>query len=323
MVTKAKITGIGSYLPQRIISNDELSKTMDTSDEWIVQRSGIQMRHQAAEGEFTSDLGVQAAQKALQHAGLTIDQIDLIVVATTTPDLTFPATAALIQKKLGMTHGAAFDVQAVCSGFVYGLSVTSAMIESGQAKNALLIGAETMTRLLNWQDRTTAVLFGDGAGAIVMSQCEITGPDQSHVLGSYLRSDGALSDILYVDGGPSTTGTTGHLIMEGREVYRHAVGNISDAIESLLASSGYQVADIDWFVPHQANRRIIEGVAKKIGLPPEKTVITVDKHANTSSASIPLALDLAVRDGRIKSGDLVMLEAMGGGLSWGSNLIRW
>ena len=323
MVTKAKITGIGSYLPQRIISNDELSKTMDTSDEWIVQRSGIQMRHQAAEGEFTSDLGVQAAQKALQHAGLTIEQIDLIVVATTTPDLTFPATAALIQKKLGMTHGAAFDVQAVCSGFVYGLSVTSAMIECGQAKNALLIGAETMTRLLNWQDRTTAVLFGDGAGAIVMSQCEITGPDQSHVLGSYLRSDGTLSDILYVDGGPSTTGTTGHLIMEGREVYRHAVGNISDAIESLLASSGYQVADIDWFVPHQANRRIIEGVAKKIGLPPEKTVITVDKHANTSSASIPLALDLAVCDGRIKSGDLVMLEAMGGGLSWGSNLIRW
>ncbi len=323
MVRKAKIIGIGSYLPETIISNDDLSKTLDTSDEWIVQRSGIRMRHQAAEGEYTSDLGTKAAQRALQHAGLTIDQIDLIIVATTTPDLTFPATAALIQKKLGMAHGAAFDVQAVCSGFIYGLSVASAMVESGQAQCALLIGAETMTRLLDWQDRTTAVLFGDGAGAVVVRQCEIDSADESHILGSYLRSDGALSDILYVNGGPSTTGTTGHLTMEGREVYRHAVGNISDAIESLLASSGYQIADIDWFVPHQANRRIIEGVAKKIGLPPEKTIITVDQHANTSAASIPLALDAAVRDGRIKSGDLVMLEAMGGGLSWGANLLRW
>lgn len=323
MVTKAKITGIGSYLPQRIISNDELSKTMDTSDEWIVQRSGIRMRHQAADGEYTSDLGVQAAQKAMRHAGLTIDQIDLIVVATTTPDQTFPATAALIQKKLGMTHGAAFDVQAVCSGFVYGLSVTSAMIETGQAKHALLIGAETMTRLLNWQDRTTAVLFGDGAGAVVLQACAVENADASYVMGSYLRSDGAYSDILYVDGGASSTGTTGHLRMQGREVYRHAVGNISDAILSLLDSSGHSVDDIDWFVPHQANERIINGVAKKIGLPPEKTVISVDQHANTSSASIPLALDLAVRDGRIKSGDLVMLEAMGGGLSWGANLLRW
>jgi len=323
MVTKAKITGIGSYLPQRIISNDELSKTMDTSDEWIVQRSGIRMRHQAADGEYTSDLGVQAAQKAMRHAGLAIDQIDLIVVATTTPDQTFPATAALIQKKLGMTHGAAFDVQAVCSGFVYGLSVTSAMIETGQAKHALLIGAETMTRLLNWQDRTTAVLFGDGAGAVVLQACAVENADASYVMGSYLRSDGAYSDILYVDGGASSTGTTGHLRMQGREVYRHAVGNISDAILSLLDSSGHSVDDIDWFVPHQANERIINGVAKKIGLPPEKTVISVDQHANTSSASIPLALDLAVRDGRIKSGDLVMLEAMGGGLSWGANLLRW
>src|SRR6056300_712405 len=232
MVTKAKITGIGSYLPQRIISNDELSKSMDTSDEWIVQRSGIRMRHQAAEGEFTSDLGVQAAQKALQHAGLTIEQIDLIVVATTTPDLTFPATAALVQKKLGISHGAAFDVQAVCSGFVYGLSVASAMVETGQAKRVLFIGAETMTRLLDWDDRATAVLFGDGGGAVVIEATDIDTPNAPHIIGSYLRSDGNLTDLLYVDGGPSTTGTTGKLRMQGPEVYRHAVGNIADAINS-------------------------------------------------------------------------------------------
>lgn len=323
IVRKAKVIGIGSYLPEKIVSNDELAQTIDTSDEWITQRSGIRQRHVAAEGELTSDLGTHAARRALDSAGVSLTDIDMVIVATTTPDLTFPATAALIQKKLGIHHGAAFDVQAVCSGFVYGMSVASAMIESGQAQCVLMIGAETMTRLLDWSDRTTAVLFGDGAGAVVLQACAVENADASYVMGSYLRSDGAYSDILYVDGGASSTGTTGHLRMQGREVYRHAVGNISDAILSLLDSSGHSVDDIDWFVPHQANERIINGVAKKIGLPPERTVISVDQHANTSSASIPLALDLAVRDGRIKSGDLVMLEAMGGGLSWGANLLRW
>jgi 3-oxoacyl-[acyl-carrier-protein] synthase-3 len=320
---KARVSGIGSYLPENIVTNQDLSKILDTNDDWITQRTGIHARHQAADGEMTSDLGTQAARAAMANAGVMIGDIDLIVVATTTPDLTFPATAALIQKNLGMTHGAAFDVQAVCSGFVYGLSVASAMIESGQAQRALLIGAETMTRLLDWSDRGTAVLFGDGAGAVVIEACELEGPDAAHIIGSYLRSDGALSDILYVDGGPSSTGTTGHLIMQGKEVYRHAVGNISEAIVSLLASTGYDVEDIDWFVPHQANKRIIEGVAKRIGLAPEKTVVSIENHANTSAASIPLALDSAVRDGRVKAGDLVMLEAMGGGLSWGANLLRW
>ena len=326
MVQKTKITGIGAYLPKNIITNNDLSKILDTSDAWIQSRSGIQQRHQADEGETTSDLAVSAAKAALAHAKLTPDDIDLIVVATTTPDLTFPATAALVQKKLGMRHGAAFDVQAVCSGFVYGLSVASAMLETGQAKRALLIGAETMTRLLDMQDRATAVLFGDGAGAIVLEACEVAPEDldtASHVMGSYLRSDGELSDILYVDGGPSTSGTTGHLRMQGREVYRHAVGNISDAINTLLQRTGMSIADVDWFVPHQANKRIIDGVAKKIGLPLEKTVVTIHQHANTSAASIPLALCQIVQEGKVRSGDIIMLEAMGGGLTWGANLIRW
>ena len=326
MVQKTKIAGIGTYLPKNIITNKDLSKILDTSDAWIQSRSGIQQRHQADEGETTSDLAVSAAEAALAHAKLTPDDIDLIVVATTTPDLTFPATAALVQKKLGMRHGAAFDVQAVCSGFVYGLSVASAMLETGQAKRALLIGAETMTRLLDMQDRATAVLFGDGAGAIVLEACEVAPEDldtASHVMGSYLRSDGELSDILYVDGGPSTTGTTGHLRMQGREVYRHAVGNISDAINTLLQRTGMSIADVDWFVPHQANKRIIDGVAKKIGLPLEKTVVTIHQHANTSAASIPLALCQIVQEGKVRRGDIIMLEAMGGGLTWGANLIRW
>jgi 3-oxoacyl-[acyl-carrier-protein] synthase-3 len=326
MVQKTKITGIGAYLPKNIITNNDLSKILDTSDAWIQSRSGIQQRHQADEGETTSDLAVSAAKAALAHAKLTPDDIDLIVVATTTPDLTFPATAALVQKKLGMRHGAAFDVQAVCSGFVYGLSVASAMLETGQAKRALLIGAETMTRLLDMQDRATAVLFGDGAGAIVLEACEVAPEDldtASHVMGSYLRSDGELSDILYVDGGPSTSGTTGHLRMQGREVYRHAVGNISDAINTLLQRTGMSIADVDWFVPHQANKRIIDGVAKKIGLPLEKTVMTIHQHANTSAASIPLALCQIVQEGKVRPGDIIMLEAMGGGLTWGANLIRW
>ena len=323
MTRKAKIIGIGSYLPQEIISNDDLSKTLDTSDEWIVSRSGIKRRHQAAEGEATSDLAVSAAKSALADAGVSANDIDMIIVSTTTPDLTFPATAALVQQKLGISHGAAFDVQAVCSGFIYGLSVASAMIESGQARRALLIGAETMTRLLDWSDRATAVLFGAGGGAVVLEETELAAADEPHIVGSYLRSDGNLKDLLYVDGGPSTTGTTGKLRMQGREVYRHAVGNIAEAINSLLAQHDLTVADIDWFVPHQANKRIIDGVAKRIGLPSEKTVVTIQDHANTSAASIPLALHELVKSGRVSSGDLIMLEAMGGGLTWGANLIRW
>ncbi len=322
MNKRAQIISTGSYLPEKVITNHDLAKIMDTSDEWITERSGIRTRHQAADGETTSDLAMQAGAAALGNAGLTANDIDLIVVATTTPDLTFPATAALVQQKLGMSGGASFDVQAVCSGFVYGLSVVSAMIENGTARRALLIGAETMTRLLDWQDRGTAVLFGDGAGAVIVEG--VTGaPDDRQVLGSYLRSDGNLWEILHVDGGPSTNGLTGHLRMAGREVYRHAVGNISDAINSLLQQTGYTIDDIDWFVPHQANRRIIDGVAHKIGLPPEKTIITIDRHANTSAASIPLALHAAVEAGQIKAGDMVMTEAMGGGLTWGANLIRW
>lgn len=323
MSRKAKITGIGSYLPAEVVSNDDLSKILDTSDEWITTRSGIKQRHRAAEGEATSDIALQAAQDALRVAGITAQDIDLIIVSTTTPDLTFPATAALVQKKLGIHHGAAFDVQAVCSGFVYGLSVASAMVEAGQAQRVLLIGAETMTRLLDWEDRATAVLFGDGGGAVVLEATEIDSPDAPHIVGSYLRSDGNLTDLLYVDGGPSTTGTTGKLRMQGREVYRHAVGNIAEAIESLLQKHDLSVDDIDWFVPHQANKRIIDGVAKKIGLPPEKTVVTVQNHANTSAASIPLALHDLVKSGRLTSGDVIMLEAMGGGLTWGANLIIW
>ena len=323
MSRKAKITGIGSYLPAEVVSNDDLSKILDTSDEWITTRSGIKQRHRAAEGEATSDIALQAAQDALRVAGITAQDIDLIIVSPTTPDLTFPATTALVQKKLGIHHGAAFDVQAVCSGFVYGLSVASAMVEAGQAQRVLLIGAETMTRLLDWEDRATAVLFGDGGGAVVLEATEIDSPDAPHIVGSYLRSDGNLTDLLYVDGGPSTTGTTGKLRMQGREVYRHAVGNIAEAIESLLQKHDLSVDDIDWFVPHQANKRIIDGVAKKIGLPPEKTVVTVQNHANTSAASIPLALHDLVKSGRLASGDVIMLEAMGGGLTWGANLIIW
>ena len=323
MSRKAKITGIGSYLPAEVVSNDDLSKILDTSDEWITTRSGIKQRHRAAEGDATSDIALQAAQDALRVAGITAQDIDLIIVSTTTPDLTFPATAALVQKKLVIHHGAAFDVQAVCSGFVYGLSVASAMVEAGQAQRVLLIGAETMTRLLDWEDRATAVLFGDGGGAVVLEATEIDSPDAPHIVGSYLRSDGNLTDLLYVDGGPSTTGTTGKLRMQGREVYRHAVGNIAEAIESLLQKHDLSVDDIDWFVPHQANKRIIDGVAKKIGLPPEKTVVTVQNHANTSAASIPLALHDLVKSGRLASGDVIMLEAMGGGLTWGANLIIW
>ena len=323
MSRKAKIIGIGAYLPDTIKSNDDLATVLDTSDAWIKERSGIAQRHLAGEGELTSDLAVNAARNALANAKLTPEDIDLIICATTTPDNTFPATAVYVQQKLGITHGAAFDVQAVCSGFVYGLSVASAMVESGQANRILLIGAETMSRILDWQDRATAVLFGDGAGAVVLEAVEIKDASEPHVIGSYIRSDGALAELLYVDGGASSSNDVGKLRMQGREVYRHAVGKIADAIETLLAQHNLTIADMDWFVPHQANKRIIDGVAKRIGLPPEKTVVTVQDHANTSAASIPLALHELVAGGRVASGDLIMLEAMGGGLTWGANLIRW
>jgi 3-oxoacyl-[acyl-carrier-protein] synthase-3 len=318
------VRGVGSYLPQKILTNEELAKTVDTSDEWIQQRVGIKQRHVAAEGEFTSDLAVAAARDALHNAGLTPADIDLIVVATTTPDYTFPSAATLVQMKLGMNHGFAFDIQAVCSGFVYAVTTADSYIKNGLARRVLVIGAETFTRLLDWTDRSTCVLFGDGAGAMILERAELAdGEPERGVLSSALRSDGQHWDKLYVDGGPSTTGTTGVVHMQGKEVFRHAVGKITDVVYSALEQGGYTVADLDWFVPHQANRRIIDGAGNKLGLPEDKVVITVDKHANTSAASVPLALSVAVADGRIKQGDLVMLEAMGGGFTWGASLIRW
>jgi 3-oxoacyl-[acyl-carrier-protein] synthase-3 len=314
------VRGVGSYLPERIITNDELSKTLDTSDEWIQQRVGIKQRHVAAEGEFTSDLAVHAARRAMDDARVSPDEIDLIVVATTTPDLTFPATAAIVQQKLGMHHGAAFAIQAVCSGFVYGMVTADSFLKNGMARRALVIGAETATRILDWTDRTTAVLFGDGAGAAVL---ELGGDGERGILASSLRSDGHFADKLNTSGGPSTTRSIGMVQMEGKEVFRHAVGKIIDVVENVLSATGYTVKDLDWFVPHQANLRIIQGAGEKLHIPPEKVVITVDRHANTSAASVPLALTEAVRDGRIKRGDLVMIEAMGGGFTWGASLIRW
>ena len=322
--TRTIIRGVGGYLPEKILTNADLEKIVDTSDEWIQQRVGIKERHIAAEGQFTSDLAVEAGKKAMAAAGVTAEDIDLIIVATTTPDYTFPSAATLVQMKLGMHHGMAFDIQAVCSGFVYALTTADSYIKNGLAKRALVIGAETFSRLLDWTDRTTCVLFGDGAGAMVVEGVELAdGEAERGILSSALRSDGHHWDKLYVDGGPSTTGTTGHVHMQGPEVFRHAVGKITDVVYSALEKGGYTVEDLDWFVPHQANQRIIEGAGKKLGLPPEKVVMTVDRHANTSAASVPLALSVAVADGRIKQGDLVMLEAMGGGFTWGANLIRW
>jgi 3-oxoacyl-[acyl-carrier-protein] synthase-3 len=321
---RSAVRGVGSYLPEKVLTNDDLTKIVDTTDEWIVQRVGIRERHIAAEGQFTSDLAVEAAKRALDAAGLTAQDIDLILVATTTPDYTFPAAAALVQHKLGIEHGMAFDIQAVCSGFVYGVATADAYLKTGLANRALVIGAETFSRLLDWTDRTTCVLFGDGAGAIVLERIELAeGEPDRGVLASALRSDGKHWDKLYVDGGPSTTGTTGHVRMSGAEVFRHAVGKITDVVYRTLEMSGYTVDDLDWFVPHQANRRIIDGAGAKLGLPPEKVIVTVDRHANTSAASVPLALTVGVADGRIKPGDLVMLEAMGGGFTWGASLIRW
>jgi len=314
------IRGVGGYLPDRILTNDELAQTVDTTDEWIQQRVGIRQRHIAAPGQNTSDLGVEAARRALAHAGVTADDIDMVIVGTTTPDYTFPATATLIQNKLGIHRGLAFDLQAVCSGFVYAVATADSYLKNGLGKRALVIGAETYSRILDWTDRSTCVLFGDGAGAVVMELGDDAGRG---ILASSLRADGQYWDKLYVDGGPSTNQLVGHVKMEGKEVFRHAVGKITDVVQNVFAATGYGVDDLDWFVPHQANRRIIDGAGVKLGIPPEKVVITVDRHANTSAASVPLALDEAVRDGRIKRGDLVMIEAMGGGFTWGASLIRW
>lgn len=321
---RSVVRGFGAALPKRVLTNSEMEKQVDTSDEWIVQRTGIRQRYIAGEGETTASLGEAAARVALERAKLTPADIDLIILATSTPDNTFPATAVNIQNRLGMHHGAAFDVQAVCSGFIYAVTTADAYIRGGIAKRVLVIGAETFSRILDWNDRTTCVLFGDGAGAIVLEAQEGQGTTADRgVLTTKLRSDGAHKDKLYVDGGPSTTGTVGHLKMEGREVFKHAVGMITDVIEAAFEATGTTADDIDWLVPHQANRRIIDGSAKKLGIPPEKVVVTVDIHGNTSAASIPLALDAAASDGRIKKGDLVLLEAMGGGFTWGSVLLRW
>jgi 3-oxoacyl-[acyl-carrier-protein] synthase-3 len=323
-VIRSVVQGCGSYLPERVVTNEELAKTVDTTDEWIRQRTGICQRHLAAEGEFTSHLAIKASQRALDHAGIKASDLDLIILATATPDQTFPATATRVQAELGMTKGAAFDVQAVCAGFVYGVSVADSLIKCGVASTALVIGAETFSRILDWNDRGTCVLFGDGAGAIVLKGEPGAGTSADRgILANALHSDGRQHDILYVDGGPSSTQTTGFLRMEGKEVFKHAVVNMAAVVGEVLEKAGLESKDIDWLVPHQANKRIIDGTGRKLGLPPERVVMTVDKHANTSAASIPLALDVAVKDGRIKKGDLLLLEGIGGGLAWGASLVRW
>ncbi len=323
-VLRSVVLGCGGYLPNRILSNDELARSVATTDDWIVQRTGIRERHIAAPGELTSDLALHAARAALAHAGVEADSIDLIVLATSTPDLTFPSTAVAVQAGLGITRGAAFDLQAVCSGFVYALSVSDSLLRNGSFKRALVIGAETFSRLLDWNDRTTCVLFGDGAGAVVLEAQEQPGTREDRgILTTHLRSDGRHKSKLYVDGGPASTQTVGHLRMEGREVFKHAVVMITDVIVDAFKATGTTAADIDWFVPHQANKRIIDGSAHKLGISPDKVVITVDRHGNTSAASIPLALADAVADRRIKRGHLILLEAMGGGFTWGSALLRW
>jgi len=318
------VRGVGTALPRRVMKNAEFETLVDTTDEWIVQRTGIRQRHIAQSDETTASLGEAAARAALANAGLEPADLDMIILATSTPNNTFPATSVEIQERLGMRHGFAFDMQAVCSGFVYAVTVADTHIRAGSAKRVLVIGAETFSRILDWNDRTTSVLFGDGAGAIVLEAAEGEGqPDDRGVLATSLRSDGSHRDKLYVDGGPSTTQTVGHLRMEGKEVFKHAVGMITDVIENVMAKVGVTANDIDWFVPHQANKRIIDASAKKLGIAPEKVVITVDLHGNTSAASVPLALNAAVSDGRIQKGDLVLLEAMGGGFTWGAVLLRW
>jgi 3-oxoacyl-[acyl-carrier-protein] synthase-3 len=328
MILRSQVAGCGAYLPERIITNRELADRLDTSDEWIRQRTGIGERRVAAPGELTSDLAFRAAQRALASAGMTGGDLDLVVLATATPDNTFPATAAKVQARLGMKRGAAFDVQAVCAGFIFALSVADNALRLGQARTALVIGAETFSRILDWEDRGTCVLFGDGAGALVLKSVSDSSPTDSSprgrfILSNHLHSDGRQYDILYVDGGPSSTQATGFLRMQGREVFRQAVQRLSEVIDETLHANNLTGADIDWLVPHQANSRIIDAMGRKLGLPPDKIVMTIERHANTSAASIPLALCAAVDDGRIKPGHLVLMEALGGGLSWGASLVRW
>jgi 3-oxoacyl-[acyl-carrier-protein] synthase-3 len=323
MALRSQIVGCGAYLPERIVTNSDLAARLDTSDDWIRQRTGIGERRVAACGELTSDLAVRAAQDALSDAGMSAGDLDLIVLATATPDNTFPATAAKVQAQLGMLRGAAFDVQAVCAGFIFALAIADNALRLGQARTALVIGAETFSRILDWDDRGTCVLFGDGAGALALRAVRDPGPQGRCVLSTHLHSDGRQYDILYVDGGPSSTQRTGYLRMEGREVFRQAVQHLSEVVDEALAANAFSAADIDWLVPHQANSRIIDGVARKLGLSAEKIVSTIDRHANTSAASIPLALATAVADGRIRPGNLVLMEALGGGLSWGASLVRW
>jgi 3-oxoacyl-[acyl-carrier-protein] synthase III len=323
-VLRSRVLGVGAALPARVVTNDELAKTVDTTDAWIQQRTGIKQRYIAGEGETTSTLATEAARAALKAAGLAPSDIDLVIVATSTPDYTFPSVATQVQANLGIGEGAAFDLQAVCTGFVYGVATADNFLRAGANRRALVIGAETFSRILDWSDRTTCVLFGDGAGAVVLEARESDGALTSPgVIASRLRADGRHRSKLYVDGGPSTTMTVGHLRMEGKEVFRHAVGMVTDVIQGCFADAGIKAEAIDWFVPHQANRRIIDASADKLGIPRDKVVITVDRHGNTSAASIPLALATAVADGRIKPGDLVMIEAMGGGFTWGAALLRW
>ncbi|MGB0551819.1 MAG: beta-ketoacyl-ACP synthase III [Alphaproteobacteria bacterium] len=320
---RSQIIGFGSYLPKNVVTNTDLARKIDTSDEWIRKRTGITQRHIAAEGELTSDIAEHAARAALDNAGVSSDEIDLIVLATATPDNTFPATAARVQSKLGIRRGAAFDVQAVCAGFVYALATADNMIRLGQAETALVIGAEVFSRILDWEDRGTCVLFGDGAGATVLRGSDAAGTNQDRgILSTHIYSDGEYYDMLYVDGGPSTTGTSGYLRMEGKEVFRHAVQRMSEVVETALETNGLKIGDVDWLIPHQANKRIMDSIAKKLSFPAEKIVVTVDKQANTSAATIPLALAEAASDGRLKKGNLVALSALGGGLSWGSALFR-
>lgn len=324
MLRRSLVVGSGSYLPDRILTNDEIAQTLDTSDAWIRERTGIRERHIAAPGQPTSDLAIRAADRALSAAGIKAGDIDLIVLATSTPDETFPAVAVKVQAALGANRAAGFDVQAVCSGFVYALAVADNFIRVGQANNALVIGAETFSRILDWSDRSTCVLFGDGAGAVVLKAAEgkIAAADRG-ILSTHLHSDGRKHELLYADGGPSTTGSVGHVRMHGREVFRHAVVNLAEVLNEALAANGLTAADIDWLVPHQANKRILDSTAHKLHLPPEKVVVTVDRHANTSAASIPLALTEASEDGRLKPGNLVVLEAMGGGFTWAAAVVRW
>ncbi|MDP6258832.1 MAG: beta-ketoacyl-ACP synthase III [Rhodospirillales bacterium] len=325
MKTISQLAGCGSYLPQNVVTNDDLAKKVDTTDEWIIARTGVKQRHFVADEEFTSDIALEASKRALEHAGVDGAEIDLIVVGTTTPDRTFPATAVRLQKDLGCGSGAAFDVQAVCSGFIYALSIVDSMIQTGQAKTALVVGADTLSRLINWQDRTTCVLFGDGAGAVVVKAVEVEeqSTDKAGILSTHIHSDGNLEELLYCDGGPSTTQSSGYITMVGKEVFRHAVTNLAAVVNEALEANDLHNSDIDWLVPHQANKRIIDSTVKKLRMSMDKVILTVENHANTSAASIPLALDHGVRDGLIKRGDLLLMEAMGGGLTWGAALVRW